>query len=156
MTPAIRALERAKVAFSVHAYVHDPAAESFGEEVVQALALDPARTFKTLVARLDGTRLTLALVPVSAKLNLKQLASACGVKKADMADPALAERTTGYVVGGISPLAGRKALPAVIDDSALGFPTIFVSAGKRGLQLELNAHDLVRLTGATPACIATH
>src|SRR5262249_39194342 len=111
MTPAIRVLEKAKVAFTLHPYEHDPAAESFGLEAAEALGVDPGRMFKTLVAQGGGSNLVLALVPVAARLDLKLLAAALGVKKADMADPTAAERATGYVVGGISPLGTRKALP---------------------------------------------
>src|SRR4051812_6239716 len=137
MTPAIRAAERAKISFAVHPYEHDPSAESFGLEAAAALGVDPERMFKTLVARLDGAALVLGLVPVAARLDLKALAAALDAKKADLADPSAAERVTGYVVGGISPLGGKKALPTVVDESALAHATIYVSAGRRGLQMEL-------------------
>ncbi len=139
--------------FSVHSYEHDPAAPSYGEEASQALGVPAERVFKTLVAEVDGT-LTVAVVPVAGALDLKALAAATGGKRAAMADPAAAERTTGYVLGGISPLGQRKALRTVVDDSALGHPTVFVSAGRRGVEVELAAADLVRLTGATTAPIA--
>lgn len=136
-TPATVALEKAAVPFTVHAYEHDPASElSYGAEAAAALGTAAERVFKTLVAEVD-TVLTVAVVPVSATLDLKALASAAGGKRAAMADPAAAERTTGYVRGGISPLGQRKALPTVVDASALGFETVYVSAGKRGLEVEL-------------------
>jgi Cys-tRNA(Pro)/Cys-tRNA(Cys) deacylase len=154
MTPAVRAAEAAAVAFTLHRYDHDPSAESFGREAAEKLSLAPERVFKTLVARVEGTGLVLTLVPSSGQLDLKKLASALGAKKAEMADPAAAERATGYVLGGISPLGGRKRLPAVVDASATAFATVFVSAGRRGLQMELAPADLVRLTGATVAAVA--
>jgi Cys-tRNA(Pro)/Cys-tRNA(Cys) deacylase len=155
-TPAVRALERAGVPFSLHEY--DPAstgsgAHGYGAVAVAALGADPAQVFKTLVARVDGA-LTVAVVPVSGQLDLKALASAAGGRKAAMADPADAERATGYVRGGISPLGQRKQLPTVVDDSALEFGTVLVSAGRRGLQVELPPADLVRLTRARTAAIA--
>ena len=152
-TPAVRLLERAKVAHTLRPY--DPgqvAGQGHGEAAVAALGADPRRVFKTLLARVDGA-LTVAVVPVSGSLDLKALATATGGRRAVMADPADAERTTGYVVGGISPLGQRKALPTVVDDSALGFPTVLVSAGRRGLQVELAPADLVRLTRARTAPI---
>jgi Cys-tRNA(Pro)/Cys-tRNA(Cys) deacylase len=155
-TPAVRALERAGVPFSLHEY--DPAstgsgAHGYGAVAVAALGADPAQVFKTLVARVDGA-LTVAVVPVSGQLDLKALASAAGGRKAAMADPADAERATGYVRGGISPLGQRKQLPTVVDDSALEFGTVLVSAGRRGLQVELIPADLVRLARARTAAIA--
>jgi len=145
-TPAIAAAERAGIAFTVHEYVHDPTAESYGLEAAEKLGLDPARVFKTLVADADGT-LTVAIVPVESQLDLRALG-----KRAAMADPKLAERTTGYVTGGISPLGQRKRLPTLLDESALAFETIHVSAGRRGLEIELAPADLLALTGgrATP------
>lgn len=151
-TPATVALTQAKVSFEVHAYEHDPAAQSYGTEAAEAMGVVPGRVFKTLLADVDG-KLTVAVVPVSGQLDLKALASAVGGKKAAMADPAAAERTTGYVVGGISPLGQRKKLPTVIDESALGYETVFCSAGRRGLEIELAPADLVRLTGARTAPI---
>ena len=152
-TPAVRALERARVVHTLHPYDADhPAGQGHGEAAVAALGADPRRVFKTLVARVDGA-LTVAVVPVSGSLDLKALAAAAGGRKAVMADPADAERTTGYVVGGISPLGQKKALPTVVDQSALGFATVMVSAGRRGLQVELPPADLVRLTRARTAPI---
>ena len=152
-TPAVRVLEKARVAHTLHPYDPDhPAEQGHGEAAVAALGADPRRVFKTLVARVDGA-LTVAVVPVAGSLDLKALAAAAGGRKAAMADPADAERTTGYVLGGISPLGQRKALPTVVDESALGFDTIMVSAGKRGLQVELSPAELVRLTRARTAPI---
>ena len=147
-TPAIAAAARAGLVFTVHEYDHDPRAESFGLEAVQKLGLDPARVFKTLVADVDGA-LIVAVVPVGGQLDLRALG-----KRARMAEPKAAERATGYVTGGISPLGQRRALPTVVDESALAFETIHVSAGRRGLELELAPRDLVGLTGARVARIA--
>ncbi|GHB27435.1 Cys-tRNA(Pro)/Cys-tRNA(Cys) deacylase [Streptomyces xanthochromogenes] len=151
-TPATVALTAAGTAFTVHAYEHDPAAASYGEEAAQALGVSAERVFKTLVADVDG-ELTVAVVPVAGSLDLKALASAVGGKRAAMADPAAAERTTGYVRGGISPLGQRKRLRTVLDDSASGYATICVSAGRRGLEVELSPTDLAALTGALLAPI---
>lgn len=153
-TPAVQVLERAKVAHTLHPYDADHGGDAgYGEAAVAALGSDPRQVFKTLVARVDGA-LTVAVVPVAGTLDLKALASAVGGRKAVMADPADAERTTGYVRGGISPLGQRKALPTVVDDSALGFATVMVSAGRRGLQVELAPADLVRLTRARTAPVS--
>lgn len=152
-TPAIVALTAAGAEFAVHAYEHDPAHPSYGEEAAQALGVSPAQVFKTLLADVDGT-LVVAVVPVSGSLDLKALAAAVGGKRAAMADPALAERTTGYVLGGISPLGQRRRLRTVLDASASDFPTICVSAGRRGLEVELPAATLTTLTSATLAPIA--
>ncbi|PRX98508.1 Cys-tRNA(Pro) deacylase [Allonocardiopsis opalescens] len=156
-TPAAVAAERAGVAFTLHPYESGGGAEGasagYGEEAAQALGLGRDRIFKTLVASVDGA-LTVAVVPVSGSLDLKALAGAVGGKRAEMADPAAAERATGYVVGGISPLGQRRALPCVVDASASAHPTVFVSAGRRGLQLEIAPDDLVRLAGARTAAIA--
>jgi Cys-tRNA(Pro)/Cys-tRNA(Cys) deacylase len=152
-TPAVRALDKAGVAYSLHPYDPEhPSDQGHGEAAVAALGADPRQVFKTLVARVDGV-LTVAVVPVSGSLDLKALAAAAGGRKAVMADPADAERTTGYVLGGISPLGQKKALTTVVDDSALGFDTVLVSAGRRGLQVELSPADLVRLTRARTAAI---
>ncbi|MFH8341057.1 Cys-tRNA(Pro) deacylase [Streptomyces sp. AM6-12] len=151
-TPATVALSAAGVEFTVHAYEHDPAHPSYGEEAAEAMGVSPDRVFKTLVAEVDGS-LVVGVVPVAGTLDLKALASAVGGKRAAMADPALAERTTGYVRGGISPLGQRKKLPTVLDDSALGHATICVSAGRRGLEVELAPGVLAELTGAVSAPI---
>ncbi|MFE3252504.1 Cys-tRNA(Pro) deacylase [Streptomyces sp. NPDC059209] len=152
-TPATVALTAAKAEFTVHAYEHDPAAPSYGEEAARALGVSADRVFKTLVADVDG-ELTVAVVPVSGSLDLKALAAAVGGKRATMADPAAAERTTGYVRGGISPLGQRKRLRTVLDSSAGAHPTVCVSAGRRGLEVELSPSDLAALTSATLAPIA--
>jgi Cys-tRNA(Pro)/Cys-tRNA(Cys) deacylase len=152
-TPATLALTKAKVAHTVHEYDHDPAAESYGAEAAELMGTDPRRVFKTLLATVDGS-LHVAVVPVAGSLDLKALAAAVGGKRAAMADPALAERTTGYVRGGISPLGQRKRLPTVLDETALEHPTVFVSAGRRGLEVELAPDDLGRLTAARVAPIA--
>jgi Cys-tRNA(Pro)/Cys-tRNA(Cys) deacylase len=153
-TPAVKALEKAGVAHTLHPYDHEHSSDvGHGEAAVAALDADPRQVFKTLVARVDGV-LTVAVVPVSGTLDLKALAAAAGARRAAMADPADAERATGYVVGGISPLGQRKALPTVVDDSALDFATVMVSAGKRGLQVELAPADLVRLTRGRTAPIS--
>jgi Cys-tRNA(Pro)/Cys-tRNA(Cys) deacylase len=151
-TPATVALERAGIAFTRHAYEHDPAASSYGLEAAQALGLEPASVFKTLLADVDG-KLAVGIVPVTGQLDLKALASALGGKRAVMADPAAAERTTGYVVGGISPIGQKRRLRTVLDTSALDLPTIYVSGGKRGLDLGMDPHDLVRLLEAQVAPI---
>ncbi|GGV67785.1 Cys-tRNA(Pro) deacylase [Streptomyces griseoloalbus] len=151
-TPATVALAAAGVPFTVHSYDHDPSHPSYGEEAAEAMGVSPDRVFKTLVADVDGA-LTVAVVPVAGQLDLKALAAAVGGKRAAMADPALAERTTGYVRGGISPLGQRKRLPTVLDESARLHGTICVSAGRRGLEVELSPDDLTELTSATLAPI---
>ena len=153
-TPALVILQRSGVDFSVHTYAHDPAAESVGMEAAEALDLDPATVFKTLLAEVDGAS-TVAIVPVTGQLDLKGLAAARGGKRARMMDVAAAERMTGYVAGGISPLGQRKALPTVIDASAEELATIYVSGGQRGLDIGIVPADLLRLTGATYAPIST-
>jgi Cys-tRNA(Pro)/Cys-tRNA(Cys) deacylase len=146
-------LAKQKVPHTVHSYSHDPRAASYGAEAAEALGLAPERVFKTLVAEVDGT-LTVGVVPVVTHLDLKALAAAVGGKKAKLAEVAAAERATGYVAGGISPLGQRKRLLAVVDASAEKFETVFCSGGRRGLEIELAPTDLVRLTGATVAPIA--
>jgi Cys-tRNA(Pro)/Cys-tRNA(Cys) deacylase len=152
-TPAIVAATEAGITYRTHAYEHDPSAPSYGEEAAEALGVPPEQVFKTLVAEVDGA-LTVAVVPVPSSLDLKALAAATGGKRAAMADPAAAERTTGYVRGGISPLGQRRQLPTVLDESAEALPTIHVSAGRRGLEIELAPMDLVKLTGAVVAPVA--
>ncbi|MFE7843501.1 Cys-tRNA(Pro) deacylase [Streptomyces sp. NPDC057474] len=152
-TPATVALSAAGVEFTVHAYEHDPAHPSYGEEAAEAMGVSPERVFKTLVADVDGA-LVVAVVPVAGSLDLKSLATAVGGKRAAMADPTLAERTTGYVRGGISPLGQRKKLRTVLDASADAHDTICVSAGRRGLEVELSPQDLLKLTEAVAAPIA--
>ena len=154
MTPAIALLRKKKTAHAVHEYEHDPAAESYGLEAAEKLGIDPARMFKTLVVKLDKGGLAVGIVPVSSMLNLKRMAKACGAKKAAMAPPPEVERATGYVLGGVSPLGQRKRLPTLIDASAEHFETVFVSAGKRGMDVELAPADLQSLLGARFAGLA--
>ena len=145
MTPAIEAARREQVNHAVHAYEHDAASESYGLEAAEKLGLSPERVFKTLVVGVEGGELAVAIVPVSKQLSLKNMARALKVKKAAMAEPAAVQRSTGYVLGGVSPLGQKKRLRTVIDASAQAFDTIFVSAGRRGLEIELSAQDLVDL-----------
>ena len=147
-TPAIEAAERAGIAFSLHEYEHDPGADSYGLEAAEKLGVDPERLFKTLVSSNDGS-LEVACIPAARQLDLKALG-----KRAQLADKTHAERATGYVSGGISPLGQRRRLPTRIDSSALDHATILVSAGRRGLQIELDPRDLIRLTDATVGPIA--
>ena len=152
-TPATALLAKQRIAHTVHAYSHDPRHASYGLEASDALGVAPERVFKTLVAEVDGA-LTVGVVPVVGQLDLKALAAAAGGKRAVMAAVAAAERATGYVAGGISPLGQRKRLPVVVDASAMAFPTVFCSGGRRGLEIELAPADLVRAAGATVAAIA--
>ncbi len=155
MTPAVQAAKKAGVDIRLHEYAHDPANSSYGLEAADALGLDPQRVFKTLLVILNGDprRLAVAVVPVSGQLDLKAMASACKAKKADMADPADAQRATGYVVGGISPLGQKRRLPCVVDATALDHSSVYVSGGRRGLDIEIAPRDLVSLTTAVVAAI---
>ena len=163
-TAATIALERAKIPFTLHEYVHDPRSDSYGQEASDALGVPPERVFKTLVAAVDGSApppgggraalLAVGVVPVHRQLDLKALAAAVGGKKAALAEVTAAERATGYVVGGISPVGQRRPLPVVLDASALGLGTLFCSAGRRGLEIEIAPGDLVKAAGATVAAIA--
>ncbi|WP_189016250.1 Cys-tRNA(Pro) deacylase [Paenarthrobacter histidinolovorans] len=153
-TPATAALTAAGVPFVLHPYAHDPAAASYGLEAAEVLGIDPKRVFKTLMVEVEG-KLAVAVVPVSGNLDLKAAAAALGSKKASMADPKAAERRTGYVLGGISPLGQRQPSPTVLDDSALAFDTILVSGGRRGLDIELAPADLLRLTNGVTGAIGT-
>ena len=152
-TPATVALTEAGVAYTTHTYEHDPAAASYGLEAAQVLGLPPEQVFKTLLADVHG-ELVVGIVPVGGKLDLKALAAAVGGKKAEMADPRAAERSTGYVVGGISPLGQRTALRTVLDETAILFDTVYVSGGRRGFDLGLSPDDLLSLTGGITADIA--
>ncbi|MGW9184980.1 Cys-tRNA(Pro) deacylase [Agromyces sp. NPDC055661] len=152
-TPATVALTRAGVAFTAHAYEHDPRTAAYGLEAAEKLSIDPDRVFKTLLANVDGA-LAVGIVPVAQQLDLKALAQALGGKRAEMADPAVAERRTGYVVGGISPIGQKTALPTVLDESAILCETILVSGGRRGLDLELAPDDLLAVTAGRYAPIA--
>lgn len=151
-TPATVALDRAGIAYERHPYPHDPSAPSYGLEAAQALGVEPARVFKTLLVE-AGKGLAVGIVPVDGQLDLKALAAALGAKGVTMADPAAAERSTGYVVGGISPLGQKRALPTVLDETAYAHPTVFVSGGRRGFDIELRPEDLATATRAVPARI---
>lgn len=155
-TPAIQAAERAGIAFELLEYEHDPAAASYGLEAAERLGLEPESVFKTLLVSVEGLvgGLAVGIVPVTAQLDLKAVAQAVGGKRAGMADPRAAERATGYVLGGISPLGQKRQLPTVIDESVILFERVHVSAGRRGLEIALAPGDLVTLTGATLAAIA--
>jgi Cys-tRNA(Pro)/Cys-tRNA(Cys) deacylase len=151
-TPAVAAVVRAGVAHTVHEVGHDPTVTAYGKGAAGALGVEPGRVFKTLVASVDG-KLVVAVVPVTGELSLKALAAAVGAKTAEMAEAATAERATGYVVGGISPIGQKRHLPTLVDVSAARWGTIFVSGGRRGLELELVPSDLVRLTNGRLASI---
>lgn len=153
-TPATAALTAAGVPFVLHPYTHDPSAANYGAEAAESLGIDPSRVFKTLMVEVEG-KLAVGIVPVSGTLDLKAFAAAMGAKKASMADPAAAQRRTGYVLGGISPLGQRQASPTVLDASALTLDTLLVSGGKRGLDIELAPADLIRLTDAVTAPISS-
>jgi len=153
-TTATIALDRAKIPFTLHEYEHDPRSGSYGLEASDALGVPPERVFKTLVAAVDGATLAVGVIPVHRHLDLKALAAAVGGKRAAMAEVAAAERATGYVAGGISPVGQKKRLAVVIDTSALDHATMFCSAGRRGLEIEIAPADLVRAAGARVAAIA--
>lgn len=152
-TPATDALAAAGIAYTAVEYTHHDDATDFGDEVVRETGWDAAQVFKTLVVSLGPRELAVAVVPVSGRLDLKAMAAALGVKKAEMAEPARVQRSTGYVLGGVSPLGQRTPLPTVVDASASGFATVLVSGGRRGLQIELAPADLIRLTDARVAPI---
>jgi Cys-tRNA(Pro)/Cys-tRNA(Cys) deacylase len=154
VTPAVRALESAGVPFTLHEYEHDPAARSFGLEAAVALGLDPDQVFKTLLVTADGEQ-AVGIVPVSCSLSLKAMGAALGRKRVEMCDPAVAQRVTGYVLGGISPFGQKKRLATVIDETCELYDTIYVSGGRRGLDVGVAPGDLVRLLDATAADIAT-
>lgn len=157
MTPAVRLAKKAKIAFEILEYSHDPHCAAYGEEAANTLGLEPAQVFKTLLVATDKAHapLAVALVPVDHQLNLKAVAKALGQKKLQMADPDLAQKSSGYLVGGISPLAQKKSLPTLIDQSALAFEKIYVSAGRRGLEICLSANDLAQLCKGSFADIKT-
>ena len=146
MTPAVNAAKKAGIDYTMHEYDHDPASGSYGLEAAHKLGIAEARVFKTLVVNLGGKQLAVGVVPVSAMLNMKLIAKALGVKKAGMADAPDVERSSGYVLGGVSPLGQKKQLQTIVDASAVEFPTIFVSAGRRGLEIELKPDDLLLIT----------
>jgi Cys-tRNA(Pro)/Cys-tRNA(Cys) deacylase len=148
MTPAINSLQKAKVIFKTHEYTHDPAAESYGLEAAEKMGVDAVRVFKTLVVILDSKEYAVAVIPVSDLLSMKQIAKVAGAKKAAMADKTDVERITGYVLGGVSPVGQKKRLKTFIDESAQQYTTMFVSAGRRGMEIELTPHDLKNQTNA--------
>ena len=153
MTPAINLVKKKKIQHQVHEYDHDPSNESYGLEAAEKTGVQKERVFKTLVATLESGELIVGVVPVSSMLNMKLIAKAMKAKKAAMADKIAVERSTGYVLGGVSPLGQKKQLRTVIDSSATNFPTIYVSAGRRGLEIELNPEDLKNLTRGCFAAI---
>lgn len=155
MTPAIKLINKNKIVHIVHQYEHDEFGESYGLEATEKMAVSEARVFKTLVVRLNDNSFAVAILAVSSMLNMKLMASAVGAKKAVMANIAEVERVTGYVLGGVSPLGQKKQLKTVIDQSAKSFETIYISAGRRGLELELSPHDLQKLTVGLFLPIAT-
>ncbi len=155
MTPAINTAKKANIKYTIHEYKHDPHTDSYGSEAAEALGVEAERVFKTLLLSLHGriNQLAVGVVPVAKQLDLKSFAAVANAKKATMADPKEAERVTGYVVGGISPLGQKRRLPTFIDESALEYETIYVSAGRRGLEIELDPRDLMRLCNAKAANI---
>jgi Cys-tRNA(Pro)/Cys-tRNA(Cys) deacylase len=156
MTPAINTLEKAGIPFTIHTYEHDAAHQSYGLEAAEKLAIAPERVFKTLLTQDSANKPYVGLVPVNSTLNLKKFAAALGIKKVDMASQILAQRATGYVLGGISPIGQKKLHPTIIDHSALQYQTIFVSAGRRGLEIELAPTDLQRCIKAIISDISTN
>ena len=149
MTPAVNSVKKHQIAFTLHKYKHDPQHSSYGLEAVEKLNLAPEQVFKTLVIQLDTNELVVAIIPVQEKLNLKSFAKACCAKRAEMADGDLVSKTTGYVLGGVSPMGQKKRLKTFIHVSAQGLQTIFVSAGRRGLEIELSPLDLLKVTGGS-------
>ena len=153
MTPGIKVAKKHKIDYTVHAYAHDSTSPSYGSEAAEKLSVPEDRVFKTLVVILPDNTLAVGVVPVCSMLNMKRMAKALGAKKAAMAKPPDVERSTGYVLGGVSPLGQKKRLKTIIDSSAINHPTIFVSAGRRGLEIELNPQDLQKLVGGIVADI---
>ncbi len=145
MTPGINAAKKAKIVHKVHEYIHDPSIQSYGLEAAEKLGVSGDRVFKTLVVRLDNKELAVGIIPVSSMLSMKLMAKAAGAKKAAMADPPDVERSTGYILGGVSPLGQKRRLKTIIDVSARQKTTIYVSAGRRGLEIELSPDDLAAL-----------
>ena len=148
MTPAVNSAKKAKIAYTLHSYIHDPASVSYGEEASEKLGISPERVFKTLVVLIDSKQMVVAVIPVSSMLSMKQIAKAAGGKKAEMAKGTDVERSSGYILGGVSPLGQKKRLKTFIDSSAENFPTIYVSAGRRGLEIELSPKDLKTVCSA--------
>lgn len=155
MTPAVKALQQAKITFELHEYAPDSRAESYGLEAAEALQIDPTSVYKTLLAQLDGKEFVVAIVPVSKSLNLKSLARVARAKRAEMANPDDAQRSSGYVLGGISPFGQKKRLRTFVDDSMLTQLRVHVSGGRRGLEIEIAPADLIATTHASAATIAT-
>jgi Cys-tRNA(Pro)/Cys-tRNA(Cys) deacylase len=153
MTPAINIAKKAKIDYTIHSYAHDPASASYGEEASEKLGIIADRVFKTLVAQIDSRELVVAVIPVSSMLSMKQIAKAAGGKKGEMAKGADVERSSGYILGGVSPLGQKKRLRTFIDETAKNFPTIYVSAGRRGLEIELSPNDLVKITDGVMVAI---
>lgn len=149
MTPAINLAKKLKLNFKIHEYEHDPNSDRYGLEAAEKMGVNLAHVFKTLVVQDDNDKLAVAIVPVEHLLNLKKIAKAIGSKKAVMADPKLVERTTGYVLGGVSPLGQKKRLPTVIDITAKNLETMYVSGGRRGLEIELPPEELAKTLGAS-------
>lgn len=149
MTPAINLAKKLKLDFRTHEYEHDPASQSYGLEAAEKMGVNPERVFKTLVVQDDSDKLAVAVLPVEHLLNLKKIAKAIGSKKAQMADPKLVERTTGYVLGGVSPLGQKKRLTTVIDQSAQAFDSIYFSGGRRGLEIQMSPIDLANTLNAS-------
>ncbi len=147
MTPGVDAVTKAGISHAIHEYEHDPGSTEYGNEAAEKLGVDPARIFKTLVVTIDGKMLAVGVVPITGMLSMKLIAKAAGGKKANMADPLEVQRRTGYVLGGVSPLGQKNRLKTFIDASSEAFDTIYVSAGRRGLEIELAPEDLARLTG---------
>ncbi len=146
MTPAVNIAKKAKISYTLHSYTHDPASASYGEEASEKFGIPADRVFKTLVAQIDSRELVVAVIPVSSMLSMKQIAKASGGKKAEMAKGTDVERSSGYILGGVSPLGQKKRLRTFIDETAENFPTIYVSAGRRGLEIELSSNDLANIT----------
>lgn len=155
MTPAVNLLKKLKITFTLHRYQHNPDHPSYGLEAAEKLSLDPNQVFKTLVVQIDTSELAVAVVPVNRQLNLKALARVLKVKKLDMADGKSVESATGYVLGGVSPLAQKKRLRTIVDESASNYPTIMVSGGRRGVEIELVPDDLISLCKAQTGSIST-
>ncbi len=151
MTPAINLAKKQKIVFQVHQYAHDKGSGAYGLEAVSKMGTNPKQVFKTLVVNLDNSQLAVAVLPVSHKLSMKHIAKVLGAKKATMADVDQVLRSTGYVLGGVSPLGQKKRLKTVLDKSALDFENIYISAGKRGLEIELNPLDLIKILSASCA-----
>lgn len=146
MTPAVNVAKKAKITFNIHSYAHDPSNQSYGLEASEKMGVPSERVFKTLVVMIDSKVMVVAVIPVSSMLSMKQIAKSAGGKKAEMANGADVERSTGYILGGVSPLGQKKRFQTFIDSSAKNYPTIFVSAGRRGLEIELSPEDLAKLT----------